>query len=280
MSIVSVDREHSGETFTDAEDGSHTISYKVVCNDPAHDDGAKVCEAGQLPARNSPHPSDPTLCVKYKEARRIGPAVYRVGVHYGPIVIGGGETVGRPGGAGGIPEERDESWGVVVSQVAVDKDVHGVAITNSSGEGYDPSMMEERADLVLVIERNEPSFDEVEAVKYTRAMNVDAFRGHDAGTCRLTRTAQRMEKNGRVYFRVRNEIRIREDGWLRRVPDRGMRELKADGTGYKPIKDIEGQKVMTPVPLDGHGHAAAKGDETVWVNWELLHGLEFGKFGL
>ena len=277
MSVVSVDREHSGEAFTDAEDGSHTISFKVVTNDPAHDDGRKVVAAGQLPARDSPHPSDPTLKVTHKEARRIGPCVWHVFVHYGPIVIGGGDVVDWPGGGGVIPVEWVESWGFVVSQVEVDEDVDGKAITNSAGLGFDPPLTREQYDLVLVIERNERRFSEVEAVNYAHAVNDDLFRGHPPGTCRLVRTAQRIE---RVYFRVRNEVRIRKKGWWRRVPDRGLRQLSAAGDEFVNIKDKHGHDITTPVPLDGKGRPLAVGAEVIWLDFKVYDQLPFGKFNL
>lgn len=149
-----------------------------------------------------------------------------------------------------------------VTTEPVDEDVAGDAITNSSGEPFDPPLQRPFSDPVIVIERNVATYNLVfwQPRLYTTNNAIVTIDGqaYATGTLRLrSAKAKRILVGASKYYALRIEIGVRIDGWNRRVLDQGYREQISSLTNgtpvYKNIVDEQGNPVTSPVPLDGLG---------------------------
>lgn len=74
-----------------------------------------------------------------------------------------------------------------------------------------------------------------------------------------------LDGSGIVYPRMTYYLAVRPDGWVRKVADKGLRELIGDGPGKQAITSLDEngnhtkQKITSPAYLDGTGHEAAIG---------------------
>lgn len=195
------------------------------------------------------------------------------------------------------------SWRRVTTTEAVDRDVNGDPLLNSSKEPYDPPITEEYHDRVLRIEYNMASFNQAAYDQYIGSINSAAWvpASLTVGETIVTFPKYTVKclgidgdpaRVGNILFsRVVAEFQIRDDGlddggtpaaypigWRRRLLDQGFREI-VDGQP-KAILDAEGNPLTNPVRLDGSGAKLADTADPVWNIYTTKKLKDFGDLGL
>jgi hypothetical protein len=166
----------------------------------------------------------------------------------------------------------------------------GNAVVNSAGQSFDPSVAKAYYDQTIVVTRNVAAFDWETAGDYQDTVNSDTFtivyKGityeFEPGQARIAfYGATGKFENGESFFEERIEIQIRKDGWSRYILDQGLMELNNGDTPPKPIRDAEGNPVVAPVMLDGHGAALENGEPPIFLKFKLYKDeLPFGSLNL
>ena len=286
MSVGTVKLKWSGEEYSETTRGmTHVEIYTVDTTNPRSDTAETAARAGGIPRRGDALRKNRNVVANEITARPVGLNMYEVTVHGIPAAQYVYEvTENEQPKSKKEKGDAKESISFVVSVEPVDRDAAGKPIVNSAQEPFDPPVTREQYDLEYTIVRNEPSFDEAEALKYTAAVNSDEWRRHKPGTCRLVRTGRKVITADDEYWQVTNIIRVRADGWGTRKEDKGYREATGDVVDgkavYRNVRDENGHAMTRPVPLDGKGKRAAKGAPTVWLRFEHWAKLPFRKFGL
>lgn len=176
----------------------------------------------------------------------------------------------------------DISWDTEEVLVPAEQDAIGQQVGTTAGERFDPPVETEQLRLVLVIEKNLPSFDALVALSYTNTVNDRPFFGVGTGKVLLKKwKANRVFENGRIFWRHHFEFRMRggqnlnkytrespedneegdegyytsgEDAWDTYVLNRGFYEIK--GGKQVLIRDLAtGQPTSVPLLLDADGVA-------------------------
>lgn len=199
-------------------------------------------------------------------------------VEYGPI---NPERAEDPGSTDPLLDEPTEEWDSEDREELIDQDRFGNPVLNSAGDRFDPPLTDDVSRSILVIERNERTFDDSIASVFRNAINLDTFRGYEPGTVKIKRITARRVYNTQigVYFRVRYEFHINEEGWLKRPLNAGMRQLSSDGTTYEAIL-VQGMPVSEPVPLDENGRALPPDGTPIFLEFEVGKWLSFAELNL
>lgn len=152
----------------------------------------------------------------------------------------------------------------------------GSAITNSIGVPFPDGLKEAFADAVYTFEKNLTTDNWVtisDALDgFMNRVNSEDFSIHYRGatkkfTARTVWLTQASSEpgyeNGVPYERVSVTLRVRKDGWLRKVLDMGVLHYlnddpTPDNPKIQPIRDSNGDPITQPVPLDGRGSVVAK----------------------
>lgn len=202
--------------------------------------------------------------------------LFDIKVDYSTVQLhlkGGGETENP------LKVDPEVDWDFVVSSEAVDRDIHDKPIVNSAGEPFDPPPVEDVYDFVLRVSRNERSFNENHARTFKNTVNSISFLGWPPKTaCLKVYRGTRVVTGDYEYWRVSYEVHFREDGWEKRIADKGRREkigTNEDGTPKtQVIADNRGIKVSGDTLLDGTGHIlkatyiGPNNEEAVWLEFE------------
>lgn len=182
-----------------------------------------------------------------------------------------------------LDEPAVVTWDSTSSFVPIYIDRDGTPIVNSAGCTFDPTIEEEVFDLVLTVERNELTFDPIQASAYHGAVNSDGFLGFAPGTAQLRKrkaTSQtKTFEDGAVlhFWRVYTEIQFRWDGWARKVIDEGSVQIDPDEpTELLVAKDSLGYPMNSVVPLNGAGEPLAAGATPITLTFYTKRELPFG----
>lgn len=140
-----------------------------------------------------------------------------------------------------------------------EKDVENKAVLNSAKDPFDPPPLIDDSRPVLVITRNEGTYDEAIVRAYKDRINVATFRGNPPRTVKCNAIkgreiwSPRVPYNDGIYYEVTYEFAIRPEGWDMRLLDCGYRAIDP-ATDKKTLISIDdGTTVTVPVPLDGMG---------------------------
>jgi len=246
--------------------------------------------AAGIPALNSIHPHQPWLHVKNKTVESIGPFDFQVTVNYSARpTIGGRQGENLDPTANPLEAPWIVEWDFVTSNEPIDTDIDGLPIVNSAGASFDPPITDDFHDLLLRIQRNEAAFDPERANSYKNAINSDWFWDLAPSRVKCVQFTARTAISGTFwYWQVRYAFQIREEGWDRRVLDRGYRQYNETTEKYEhiQIEDETGNKinVTEPWPLDGQGHAISQSNVRAGVAeflyFKLNKSLPFSVLGL
>lgn len=238
----------------------------------------------RIPRKYEKYPSgDRWLYVKNKVVRTKGPFDYEVEVQYGwPDISQNSE--GEPS-ANPLEQEPEVSWTFDVTEEQIDRDINGEPLVNSASHSFDPPITEKFPTLVFHYRRNQRGYDAVFAESYFNRVNSDWFLGFGPGLCLLTVfDGVRNRAAGLIYWTVTIEIKIRKDGWRRRILDEGYMKktgINSDGTiKEERIKDSNAETVTEKTLLDGHGNVLKSGAPAYWHLFETKYSAPFSGLGI
>lgn len=216
-----------------------------------------------IPVMYQLYPGEPWLFVTSREATRPSPQSCRVHIGY--------SSINDP-----LLANPVWSWNSEISDEPIDRDINGAALTNSSGEAWDPPITRKVYDLVLSYQRNEAIYVPLIAADFQDSVNSFEFLGFPAGKVKCTKIgSQQARAAATVYFSVNYEFVVRVDAtdtWIRRFVDEGFRVKDDTETGEtgESIKDVEGVAVTSPVLLDGSGAKLATGLPPVFLEYDIV----------
>ncbi len=225
--------------------------WRVVM-DAATDLAPAVLVATGLPRVGNQHPTATNLRVESVNPQQDPdhPRVWVVRVRYA-------NNVGSldPPNDNPLLRPSQVSYDYIESEEPIYTDINGNAIASSAREPFDPPPTIDVLDPVVVIERNEADFNFAQAFDYTGAVNTDTFFGAAAGKALMHKiTATSGFENNIAFWRVRYEIRFRDDGWAKKILDHGY--LALSGGKQVRIKDDNGRDKPVTTYLNGSGVAA------------------------
>lgn len=256
---------------------SDTIIYQVEVDvsDYVFENKWLALNATGIPAVYDVHPYNTWLYAKDKSVTPIGPKLFQVAVNY--------TAMENP-----LDMDPDISWDYNITQEPIDKDIYNNAITNSSGESPDPPIVEDFADLILRIRRNQEYFNPIVAASVMNRVNESAFYGFAAGEAKCVIYRGSPKRSGSLYYyEVEIEVHFRYVGgigWSRRFLDQGFREYTGVNSEGKPkyekILDENSRAVNQPVLLDGEGKKKADADPAVYLTYNTKYYADFSVLGI
>lgn len=172
--------------------------------------------------------------------------------------------------------EPEVSWEFQQFQKPAERDVNGNTITNSAGDPFDPAPEVDDSRPVLVVVKNEATFNEARAIQYQDAVNTDQFRGFEPNQAKIQSiTGRKMEENNVEFWQVTYTVHFRREGWNLEILDRGYNE--AGGT---PIFDEKGQKPSQPPLLNGSGQKLESSGTPQYRTYQVYKERAFGPLGI
>lgn len=300
MAVVSV-----GETWIEGREGritdENSRSYRktfIVVVDSVNDDSITVQQATGIPAMFAVWTSrDGTEIDLGSVVREISsnqdpdnPLRWTVEVLYDSIHAREEEYTDNP-------LDRPADWEMSFVQfqrvadkgyrvTAVDPDTgeetveaDETAITNSSGEVYDPPAEKDDSRPVLIVTKNQATFDPALAVEYQDAVNDDYFFGAAPGLAKMQsiRAVHAFENNV-DFYRVTYEVHFRREGWNLKLLDQGFHELVAGE--LVAIVDDNGVVANNPRLLNGAGLKNPNGDPPQFRTYRIYERKKFKELGI
>lgn len=263
MSVVSVNEARLAREGS--EDSKQTSWVRVfdVTTDDIDTDVVDILEDSNVPDIGDTHPS-----ASYMVCTRRTVKTYEDDFHWKVDC-----EYGRNSGAHG-PLPTDEEPKIdfssatheIVAEKAYDAaDAQGapsIPIENSAKDPFDPPLMDDKRNMLIVINRNEPltQFDAETYISFENTLNSVAVKiagitiAQYEGLIRAIKGSKRWDKEGDAYYEVTYEIEVDRETFVLEVVDRGFYELV--GTEKVPILDTEGNLVQEPAKLDGLGRKA------------------------
>lgn len=275
MAVVAVNIKYDREV-TEAVGGRvYRYDYDVIVDSMTTPE-SEVLAAPGLPQQWDEHPSDSTVIVMQRSARRSrGDAlVWRVQIQYS-------EPRGDPLTVSQSPLLRPVqfAYDFMEFQEVMSEDADGTAVLNSAGVPFDPPVMQDKAHLVVRVSRNEATYNVALKTLYSFAVNDDTFWGVPANTllCRPIRATWQREQ-GYSYWAVNYEIVYNPDTWSVRLLDAGWQEL--DDGALKTMIDADGNAYNTAQLLDGSGGKLEVGGTPVYKTFKRGVERDFALLGL
>lgn len=139
-----------------------------------------------------------------------------------------------------------------------DKD--GNKIVNSAGDPFDPPPMMDDSRRVISLVRNVPAYP-AWVLSYQDVVNSDAFtvRGITyaigVGKVQSVSISDAQKRNGIDFYTLEVLIHLQKNGWILKTLDVGFRELDANNELVNILNPGDGERVSSPVPLNGSGQA-------------------------
>lgn len=239
--------------------------------------------ASGIPAINASHPLNGYMKVRALPVERIGFNMYVVRAEYG-YPPDGTEWPGPGTESDPLDEPISIQWEAEEVIEPIDRDVNGAPITNSAGDAFAEPVQRSFTLVRFSIYRNEPFFDAAEALLWANTTNSDNWTVPGVGMllagqakCRFVTPTDsyRVDAN---YVKVRYAFEARKERFTTRLLDQGFRAWYKDSTDNdtrKPgeIFDAAGNRVTSPVRLNGNGTLLASASETYLVG-DSLHQFE------
>jgi len=197
-----------------------TLRLHAVCDDKM--DGILTVEAhGDCPAIGEGYAygseSDATIvCTDVKIDPRVDNSGYE-----GSKVFDITATYSNAVPSGGLGEDEEDplddppeyEFRFNKYQVPALVDVDGNPVVTGADESFDPPYMIDENRPVVIITRNEASFNPAFAVEYQDAVNEDSWAGLDPGQAKMNLYARTATRGSISYFIVTYEIECRWQGW-------------------------------------------------------------------
>lgn len=177
----------------------------------------------------------------------------------------------------------DIEWTFKPFEKTVDEDIDGNAVVNTAGDAFDPPLTCEDPRPVLMISRNEATFDPSLAYTYKNAVNTDVFFGAEPSKCKVSQISGRrqwdqylssIDQNGGFYWTVTYEFEFTPDTWQKKVLNQGLRKLN-ESTGQQEQITIGGAPITSPVLLDESGQPLEPGAEPYILEFRVYPEFAF-----
>lgn len=292
MSVIDVIEKPSQEEYegTSSDRRARRV-FTVLVSDAVNDTSVAACAATGIPRIGDPHPDDYFLRVQSVRASRTGsPTLYTVDVTYQTPVYPPQSDPNAAGQTNPLMRPADISGGSAESLEPIDMDIDGGAIVNSLGHGFDPPLQEPISDIVVVIERNQPTLDLLLIGSYKNATNSDVWSGAEAGRCLMKDISWRRVIEGTfTYFRVRYEIHYRytlptgvtaAKAWYRRVLNQDFYYLNGSSKVVRAMDEATPPREMVHmVTLKADSTRATAGAE-YWLEFHTKPSQPFANLHL
>lgn len=180
-----------------------------------------------------------------------------------------------------LDEPPTEEWGAAQFDKQIEKDCFGVPFLNSAGVPPRDIQTMDDSRTVLVITRNEATFDPAVAQVYRDKLNRDVFFGAPPLTAKMkpiTASRQFSPICG-FYYQVKYEIEFNlESGWAVEFLNCGTHERTIDGKLVPILKN--GVPVDEPVPLNLLGQELIAGANPEMLTYQVYHDIDFSPLNL
>lgn len=231
------------------------------------------------------------------EVRDLGGLLFEVTISYGTEDPNKTETPLKRPIDMKLSFDKSDETAYVAEEVLPAQDADGnavagfawkwkTAVCNSVGQAFDPSIAKYFRDPVITIVRNETTLPMLTAIDFVGAVNDAAFTIKYHGDLYVVQAGQALMddistsskyEDGAYYEEVTYTIRIRKDGWIRKVLDQGTMELNNGDIPARPILDAHGDPVHQSVMLDGKGQKLANGGTPVFLRFRLDKKKDFAE---
>jgi hypothetical protein len=165
-------------------------------------------------------------------------------------------------------------------EAIADRDITGVAVTNSTGDDFDPPVTKDDSRPVLKVQVNLKDFDPLWADTYRDAVNEFPWLGRAERTVKVAAIRAVSDfhpsvPGDHIYFKVYLEFHVNPDTWDKAILDQGLYYRDASDV-YKPIL-VDGLPATAPQLLDGDGAPLAFGDDAVYMVYEVYKKYDFAQ---
>lgn len=161
----------------------------------------------------------------------------------------------------------------------------GEPVTNAAGDWFDPGKEETIYPGRIVCSKNvniaSISFQEI--MEYRGSINTETIEiaGYliSKWEGRLTGfSADLMDERGKLFYKITYSIDLKEDLWVRRIRNEGLEILKGDGSGDRVRATVDGDPIVSQMPLSVDGKSLVDKDNANYLvmglikgkNWNLL----------
>lgn len=264
-----------GEPFISGGSRQYTRRWHVIVKKKDFGAGS-VCSCDRLPKPYSIYQTfsgkefdDLAVLVRYHAKRIDGDEFYHwlvTGTYSTEVPEGGIPTLTNIGieltGSQAKPwEERPIiEWDWEETTEVPQRDLDGKAYLNSANMPFMPAPSFPTARNVLVLTRNEASFDRVIATKYRYSVNSDTFLGAEPGTVKCLPPRMKQRNRGPLqYYQITYRLVFN----LPKMPDPPTRtQQQSSGSGLatigKKVKGTEELQSWQPELLDQGTHQLQK----------------------
>jgi len=251
MTATVIDEDPLGRTATnDRGNRSYTRVWTVETTAKS-DNSYIVGSASGLPVIGNTHPSDgQAFCHRLDVKCTGGWKIWTVTAHY---------STERELSTTATSDPARITWETEQFQRVAFEDKDGNAITNSSGEYFDPMPTIDDSRRVVTVEKNlavVPSW----ILDYQDAVNSDTFTvdgiSIGVGKAKMQRVSVGPEeiRSSTTFRTVRFTIALQRDGWALRLLDVGYTQKNATTPTYREQLTMDdGTDPKLPMLLDGNG---------------------------
>lgn len=252
MAVVSVEELWPGRDGEDNVNRKRTYTRTFLAiTDNVADDATVVGADHRIPRLGAFHPNDPFSWVVKNQPRQSddSPTLWTVTISYGtdlPEVMAresqqvdengesqAGDVAKDPSSRAENPLDRQPSWRVDYEQATevCEEDWQGFPILNSAGDPFDPPLEKEVSYRVVSVSFNVAGINFDLLDQFDDAINNAPWKGRPAYTWRITGlNYESAMENGISFWKVSMRFKYKAKGWLRRVIDRGFREIQTTGS--------------------------------------------------
>jgi hypothetical protein len=165
-------------------------------------------------------------------------------------------------------------------EAIADRDINGVAITNSTGDDFDPPVTKDDSRPVLKVQVNLKHFDDNWADTYRDSVNEFPWLGRAERTVKVAAIRAVSDfhpsvPGDHIYYKAYLEFHVNPDTWDKAILDQGLYYRDASDV-YKPIL-VDGLPATAPQLLDGDGAPLAFGDDAVYMVYEVYKKYDFAQ---
>jgi hypothetical protein len=168
-------------------------------------------------------------------------------------------------------------------QVVAEKDLDDAPVMNGADEKFDPPWMIDENRPVIIITRNEASFNPAVAVEYQDSVNDDSWAGLDAGVAKISGISARNATRGETtYAIVTYEIELRWDKWNpAKILACGYKYRQQAGFGSFNYKDpATNESPSSPIMLKVDGTKLPAGDPNEYHEFNFYREKDFSALNL
>jgi len=151
-------------------------------------------------------------------------------------------------------------------------------VQNSAEDPFDPPIMQEEADLLIMITQNVREFDP-NYVLFRNAINSSPvtvagvkIRKHQ-GRLRSIKPTKMWDQESEEYWQVQYEIEVKSKTQIRSILDQGLNYVEDDTKKAIPVEGTDGEEEGTanPQKLDGSGGILAVGGDPEWLEFQTYY---------